>query len=317
MPNYYQAYKTDNNLWVHQKKKNVELYDVCRHIDSSVIEVFIDKILESDPITILEAGVGNGRLFHSLAKKASSTTKLYGIDISEPMLEDLKKKINNLSNVTLYQVDLRDKQFFKKHLQSKIDCLYTFAVIHIISEGWQEALDNLLLSLKPRGTFILGEEINAVFHYSEGLYEDDDYRLVKLKNHYSNPRITDDLEKVKVFFDKYHELRAFYNTPFQRVNGQALYGDVSPVERYLRTRGLVQKTHASRRLRWLKPHTFEEIIDSIEQARVTQLGSDLSVKVREDISKELRSFVKSRKYNITRSMSVPSEIQLHIFTFEK
>ena len=195
MPDYQQAYA--NIKAVHEKQVSVNNYARCRYISDRALDYFVDAILETEPKKVLEAGVGNGRMFLPLAKKADNFTELIGIDISKAMLEQLSAKVE----ASLYNADLLDREFFRNNVRD-VDVAYTFATLHIISTNWQIALDNLTGSLSKNGRIMLGEEINSVFHGSENLYESDDYRLAEL-----NSKLGYDSGIIDAFFMEYHELR--------------------------------------------------------------------------------------------------------------
>ena len=316
MPDYQKAYEENKecNVAVHEKEESVRKYESCRVVDKSVLESFIDEILKDNPKTILEAGVGNGRIFLPLIERSSVNAKLYGIDVSEAMINNLKNKIKDTDkNIKLYLKDLRDKDFFDKTFKGKMDVIYTFAVLHIISRGWKAALDNMINSLSDQGKIILGEEINAVFHGSERLYENDDYRLTDVNSLFKGQIDESELDKIYNLFKEYHKLRDKFGYPFLRVNGQILHGDQSPAERYIRSKGFYEETIQGKKLSWLKPHSINEILYSIEKGIVTTLGSDLPGKVRKNILNKLRDYCKDKGYNMDKTMKIPSQIQLHVF----
>lgn len=314
MPDYYKAYKQAGGLFVHQRAESVAVYDVCRYIAPSVIDYFIDQLLVDQPQTVLEAGVGNGRMFIPLCQKTSSSTQLIGTDISEPMLNDLRTKLNaDSQHITLHQTDLRDKNFFAGNLNQIADVAYSFATLHIISEHWQDALDNIITSIKPTGKIVLGEELNSAFFYSENIFEDDDYRITELHQYFSDPAVQQDVEQTRQFFAEYQKIRQELGQPFHRVNGQILYVDQSPGERYLRLHGFQERSIQAPELHWLKPHTFREIITSVRNGTVTQFGSDLSADHRTVLADQLTEFCQQKNYDLDHILQIPAEIQIHVF----
>jgi SAM-dependent methyltransferase len=311
MPDYQQAY---GKLFVavHQRKEVADMYDKCRYISPKVVNSLTESILAFNPNSVLEAGVGNGRLFVPLVKKARKRNKdlsFYGVDASYFMLQKLEDRTKNQEDIHLFNYDLRDNNFQKK--MPKIDLIYTFATMHIISDGWQTALDNLLNTLSEKGALILGEEINAVFHGSEKLFADEDYRLDEIGKSIKCEQ--DDIDRINSFFRKYHQLRERHGFPFCRKNGQILHGDQSPAERYIRSKGFCQKTIQKKELMWLKTHSFSEILYCIENGTVTTLGSDLPQHIRKSICTKLERFCESNHYDIEKIMHIPSEIQLQVF----
>jgi SAM-dependent methyltransferase len=313
MPDYENAYREDGQLLVHQRADSVNAYSLCRCIPERVLKYFNYIILRENPKRILDAGCGCGRLLVPLVKQANSDVQFYGVDISEAMLSKLREIIQGRSNMHLFCADLKDKRFFSSHFSGNIDVTYTFATLHILSNNWQLALDNLASSINTRGKIILGEEINAVFHGTEELYEGEDYRLKDLSVSFGESA-TKDATIISDFFKVYHQLRREHHVPFKRVHGQILHGDQSPAERYLRAKGFSQRTVISQNLRWLKPHTLEDILYCFKNGTITTLGSDLPTKVRKSIALALESLCKEKEYDITKIMNIPAEIQMHIFT---
>jgi|SRR3989344_114368 len=306
MPNYLKSYRENKSLLVHQKQKSVDKYERCRYIPSEVIGRFIDILLEGNPKSIIDAGVGNGRFFIPLSKRAKKS-ELFGIDISQAMLDDLSKKVSG-GNIHLYLGDLRDKESFK----GKVDAIYVYAVLHILSERWEDALDNMINSISKKGKIILGEEINSIFHGSENIYEEDS-RLKEINNLLSDDEIRKDIKKVESLFKRYHELRKKYGLNFKRVNNQMLHGDQSSGEDYIKNKGFSEETIKGEELCWLKPHTIRGILDSIKEGTVTTLGSDMPDDVREKIVKELEVFCKEKEYDLNKIMQIPCGIHMHIF----
>lgn len=296
---------------MHQRPISVQAYDTGRYIPSGIINTILAHVLENDSHTVLEAAVGNGRFFAPLAERVSSSTELVGIDISQPMLAELTPKIEKYPNIKLYNMDLRDEAF-TSYIHD-VDTVFSFATLHILAEEWQTGLDNLVACLSSRGRIILGEEINAVFHGSENIYEGDDYRLTKVREQFSHQIGEQDLDHVAEFFKRYHHLRREHGHPFVRVNGQILHGDQSPAERYLRSKGFAQRTVSNATLSWLKPYSFAEIIYCMKEGTVTTFGTDLPDDVRQQIVGVLSSFCASKQYDIERKRDIPAQIQLHIF----
>jgi len=317
MPDYQKAYAQDSSgfVAVHQKQVSVDAYHGCRYIPEIVLDSIADIMLQNQPRTVLEAGVGNGRLFVPTVQKARPSTTLIGVDISHPMLDVLEERIEEYDNITLHCTDIRNSSFFQK-IASSIDVVYTFATLHILSQGWQQALDNFITILSPTGKIILGEEINAVFHASEALYEDDDFRLTDLRKQHRNEEVETAITTVCNFFQEYHRMRQILEYKFSRVNSQILHGDQSSAERYIRSHGFRQETIQSPALQWLKPHTFREILNAFEQGTVTTLGSDLPASVRKSMREGkhgLETFCKKSAYGLDEPMMIPAEIQLHVF----
>ncbi|MFC2135806.1 methyltransferase domain-containing protein [Bacteroidota bacterium] len=267
-------------------------------------------ILEENPQRIIEAGVGTGRLFLPLINKASRNTVCIGIDISKNMLKTLAKNLKG-KEATLIHADICDKRIY---VFDKANTLYTFATLHILTNNWKKAIDNFEYSITPNtGKIILIEEINSVFHGSENLFLEDDYRLESLYNLAVSHGVEEHTNIVQDIFKHYHKLRSDYGLNFMRFNSQIFHGDQSPAERYLRSKGFSQRTIQKPELRWIKPHTIKDITDAINEGTVTTLGSDMPDEIRKNISEELLVYCEKNNYPIEKNLFIPSEIQVNIF----
>ncbi|MBI2549457.1 class I SAM-dependent methyltransferase [Candidatus Woesearchaeota archaeon] len=316
MPNYQQAYREKGKEFsaVHQRQASVEAYSRCRYIPPEVIYEVTVRVFEGAPQTVLEAATGNGRFFVPFAAYAQAnhpSTRLVGMDISKPMLEELAQGLVGYENTEIHHASLEDAGFFE--CLHDVDRVFSFATMHILSEHWQHALDNLVACLSPNGKIILGEEINAVFHGTEAMYEHHDYRLTEVREWFSNEVLPGHLNQVVAFFQRYHNLRSEAGLPFTRFNSQVLHGDQSPAERYLRSKGFTQQTFSGRAFSWLKPHSFAEILYCLEQGTVTTLGTDLPDETRQNLKDELQECCRSAGYNLKTELFIPSQIQLHVF----
>lgn len=316
MPDYIRSYQEHEGQFVHQRQRSVDVYDVCRWIDPVVIARFVSHLLASQPKRVLEAGVGNGRIFGELAKQASHDIELVGLDISPVMLAHLRGKLARTEGIRLHESDLRDPRYYESEYHHNVDVIFTFATIHIISQNWQKALDNFIASRAQGGMIVLGEELNTVFYFAENIDEGCDFRLGQLHAFYGDKRLENIIEQVRKFFAVYHKFRKEEGWPFYRHDSQILYVDQTPGERYLRLKGFTEKTIAEPELHWLKPHTYRDILDSLEHGTVTQFGSDMPPAVRLSIRQKLEDFCRDEGYDIDAEFHVPAEIQLHMFTRE-
>lgn len=286
MPNYQEAYK--NMKCVHEKQISVDIYNESRFIEDSVINQFLEKVVENSPESILEAGVGNGRFMIPLSNMYKG--KLIGIDVSKTMINDLNKKVKNIEIIQNNIVTYKPKQ--------NVDVTFSFATLHIIQK-WKKTLDNIINYTDKK--IILGEEVNQVFHGTENLFEDDDYRLKDIKS-YGNK---DDINKVIEFFKEYHSIREELGFPFKRFNSQILHGDYGLAGNYLREKGLIQKTYKTNI--WTKPHTFNSLLNSIKKATITTMGSDIPNDFRFEMYKRLK------KWDDHEILEIPAIIYIHEF----
>jgi phosphatidylethanolamine/phosphatidyl-N-methylethanolamine N-methyltransferase len=104
---------------------------------------------------ILDVGVGTGLSLSDYA----STTKLYGVDISEPMLRKAQQRVRslNLTNVeTLAVMDAKHLAF----ADSFFDAVVAQYVITAVPDP-EATLDDFIRVLKPGGELILVNHIGA------------------------------------------------------------------------------------------------------------------------------------------------------------
>ena len=78
---------------------------------------------------VVDAGCGTGRVTKLLAEKVSRGGMVYAIDIDTNMIQQTRKNLASLKNVTIIQSDLHNVE-----LPRKINVIYSNAVLHWISE---------------------------------------------------------------------------------------------------------------------------------------------------------------------------------------
>ncbi len=160
-------------------KKTIELHkeyivsnDVIRHYNS-LIDEGNDPVLDSKPLqdymdkwdgqsfidkmelnrnkSVLEIGVGTGRL---AVRTAPCCDRFYGIDISAKTIERAKENIEKYSNVTLLCGD-----FLTFNFKSKFDVIYSSLTFMHIKDK-QNAVNKVSSLLNPDGIFVLSIEKN-------------------------------------------------------------------------------------------------------------------------------------------------------------
>lgn len=107
---------------------------------------FIEKLKLDKTKTVLEIGVGTGRLAVRTVPLCGS---FVGIDLSAKTIEQAKKNLANWNNVTLCQGDFLTYNF----LQSFEVIYSSLTFLHI--EKKQEAMDKISGLLKRKGIFVL------------------------------------------------------------------------------------------------------------------------------------------------------------------
>jgi len=167
----------------HLYPKNLaRFYDLIYHQQRDGVdnEYFLNEIVQTKG-KILELGVGTGRLFVNALKEGAD---IYGIDISQSMLEVLKKKLT------------RD-QHNRISLQNIIDFSFDFkfdliiapfrVVMHLLEKEKQiRAINNVFEHLNENGRFIfdvfvpdLSQLINGIDNYTDFEGEYDYGRIIK------------------------------------------------------------------------------------------------------------------------------------------
>ena len=131
------------------------------------------KICDSNKnSSIIDMGSGTGRVVFALDKKLqTNTTKFYGVEVSEPMLDYSKQKNRNherTSKIEFLKYDLTDpnlSNYFNKDETNIVMCLYnTLGVIP--SEKRQQFIDNMRNIAGEEGLTILtafnGDEFDFI-----------------------------------------------------------------------------------------------------------------------------------------------------------
>lgn len=160
-------------------KKMIELHkedivnnDVIRHYNSLIDEgndpvhdpkplqnymdkwdgqIFIDKMELNRNKSVLEIGVGTGRL---ALKSAPCCGKFCGIDISAKTIERAKENLKKYSNTTLLCGD-----FLTYNFESKFDVIYSSLTFMHIKDK-QNAVNKVSSLLKSDGIFVLSVDKN-------------------------------------------------------------------------------------------------------------------------------------------------------------
>lgn len=131
-------------------KNFARFYDLIYHqIRDGVDKDFFLREIKNTPGRILEIGVGTGRFFIDALNFGAD---IYGIDISESMINILKNKLDK-------------KQHHRISIQNIIDFSFNFqfdliiapfrVLMHLLEKNDQiEALNNVYKHLRPNGRFI-------------------------------------------------------------------------------------------------------------------------------------------------------------------
>lgn len=142
---HYDLLIEENNDPVHDPKP---LRDYMDKWDG---QGFIDKMELDKKKTVLEIGVGTGRL---AVRTAPLCGELWGIDISPKTVDRAKENLADFSNVTLLCGDFLDFR-----LNSKFDVIYSSLTFMHIEEK-QRAVKRIAELLNNAGRFVLSIDKN-------------------------------------------------------------------------------------------------------------------------------------------------------------
>ena len=109
-------------------------------------QIFIDLLTLTKDKTVLEIGVGTGRL---AAKAAAVCRHLTGIDISEKTVMRARENLSGFGNITLINADFRDHIF-----TSRYDVVYSSLTFMHFSDK-AETIRKIYTLLSGGGVFVL------------------------------------------------------------------------------------------------------------------------------------------------------------------
>lgn len=142
---HYDLLIDENNDPVHDPKP---LRD---HMDKWDGQAFIDKMELTPEKSVLEVGVGTGRL---ALRTAPFCGKFYGIDFSTKTIERAKENLRTCDNVTLICDD-----FYHHAFHVAFDVVYS-SLTFMHFEDKQKAVDKIAALLKDGGKFVLSIDKN-------------------------------------------------------------------------------------------------------------------------------------------------------------
>lgn len=293
--------------------QSAEFYENCRFVPQEVLVKTsqfiwsqyhdIRKYLYSDENKIIDAGVGNGRLFipmlKTIPKIINNSINLIGLDLAEPMLNNLrelvqKDQVIKEKNISIINWDLQD--CYPKSCENA-SVIYTLATFHILRK-WENALNNVFNSLIRNGVFIYIKEINQFMHQTEGFNSDDEIDTMD--------------DSLKEFMIQYHNLRNQYNIPYYPSG--IMYSNISLMIKELIRIGFTNyKCYRSEDLKWSKPHKYNDMLHSLEYRLITTWGSDIPDSERKLIASDLRTWLLKKEISLTEVFYIPARFELHCF----
>jgi SAM-dependent methyltransferase len=157
---------------IHTYPKNfARFYDtIYHHMRDSVDNEFFQNEIKNTDGKVLEIGVGTGRLFINALNQGAD---IYGLDISEAMLEVLYKK-------------LQQEQRYRISLQNIVDFAFNFkfdliiapfrVIMHLLDKKEQiKAIDNVYNHLNNNGRFVFDTFIPDLNQLINGINNQVDF----------------------------------------------------------------------------------------------------------------------------------------------
>ena len=112
---------------------------------------FIDAMQLNPSKTVLEIGVGTGRL---AVKTAPLCARFFGVDLSPKTIERAKQNLESFSNVRLQCADFQDYKF-----TDTFDVVYSSLTLFHVREK-QRFITKVSSLLNPKGRFVLSIDKN-------------------------------------------------------------------------------------------------------------------------------------------------------------
>jgi len=132
------------------------VYDVTSSWEKEAQEIAITKAGIEEGYKVLDVGCGPGAVITKVAEIIGSSGKVYGLDLSEKMLEEAKKKAQSIGmqdRIELRKADIHEELPFEDDFFDVVISTYVFDLVdtpHI-----SKVLSNMIRVLKPGGKLIL------------------------------------------------------------------------------------------------------------------------------------------------------------------
>lgn len=151
---HYDALIDENNDPVHDSAP------LCEYMDKWDGQRFIDELQLDSNKSVLEIGVGTGRLAIKVVSLSKSFT---GIDVSHKTVERAKENLSEYKNVNLICDD-----FFKHNFNERFDVIYS-SLTFMHFKDKQKAIQKISDLLKPGGRFVMSIDKNQNTFINNGI----------------------------------------------------------------------------------------------------------------------------------------------------
>ena len=109
------------------------------------------ELKKHKPLSILDIGIGNGRILDILNRNSNAKAKIYGIDISGEMVKICQSKFKNYHKITNLKIcDLSSQEL---PFKNKFDFATSIRVLKY-NANWKKMIKRVFNSLNPEGVFI-------------------------------------------------------------------------------------------------------------------------------------------------------------------
>lgn len=112
---------------------------------------FIKNYLDLSRVDILDIGVGNGRILAEIIKSSSTDSQIYGVDISESMVEICQDKFK--SDPKIKQISVCDLSVEPIPFNPSFDLVTMIRVLKY-NQNWPDIISKVINSLGHGGVFI-------------------------------------------------------------------------------------------------------------------------------------------------------------------
>lgn len=144
------------------------------------ISHILSKLSAKTSLSILDIGVGNGRILEALNRKSSPSAKIFGLDISDKMIAICKRLFKDSKKVLQLRVcDLSSAEIPYK---AKFDFVTVIRVLKYNS-NWRFMLKKIYKAMKPKGFLVFTMPNNQSISILSGdKFSDQNSPII-----YSNP----------------------------------------------------------------------------------------------------------------------------------